>query len=83
HLQRPADALMHAIDRVVIHHVSVVESKQRTGVGTALLHRALDTARELGVQKVALDTWSFNDGARAFFQRHGFDVFNVRLWRDA
>ena len=27
-----------------------------------------------------LDVWSFNDGAKRFFARHGFEIFNERFW---
>jgi hypothetical protein len=26
------------------------------------------------------DVWMFNDGAREFFRRHGFMIYNQRLW---
>lgn len=33
--------------------------------------------------KVALDVWSFNDGALRFFEKNGLVPFNVRLWSKA
>jgi RimJ/RimL family protein N-acetyltransferase len=36
---------------------------------------------ELGVQQVALDTWSFNTAAQAFFAWCGYEIYNVRLRR--
>jgi len=34
----------------------------------------------LGITLVTADVWSFNDGARAFFRRQGFDQYIERLW---
>jgi ribosomal-protein-alanine N-acetyltransferase len=53
---------------------------RRRGVGGALLDAVRAAGQSVGIELVALDVWSFNDAARAFFQRHGFAAYNERLW---
>ncbi|MDQ3977976.1 MAG: GNAT family N-acetyltransferase [Actinomycetota bacterium] len=42
------------------------------GVGTALVHAAVGTARLMGAHKLSLQVWPHNRGARRLYQRHGF-----------
>jgi len=42
------------------------------GVGSALLARALEWAREVGAHKVALQMWPHNEPARALYEKFGF-----------
>ncbi len=37
-------------------------------------------ADDRDIRQVALDVWSFNERAEAFFRRHGFEAYNERLW---
>jgi putative acetyltransferase len=42
------------------------------GVGGALVRGAIDSARQLGAHKLALQVWPHNDVARRLYLRHGF-----------
>ena len=82
-LERSAEnALMYERARIYIHHVSVDENYQRQGVGSVLVEAISKLASEVEITKVALDTWSFNKEAQEFFERKGFEVFNVRMWQE-
>ena len=65
---------------IYIHHVSVRPSFRRQGVGTALLAAVRAAANDAGLTLIALDVWTFNDEARAFFVRNGFAAYSERLW---
>ncbi len=82
-VRRPESALRHALDLVYIHHIAVRRTHRGQGCGEALVQRALALAREEGIARVELDVWSFNEGARAFFRRQGFTVFNERMCIEA
>jgi ribosomal protein S18 acetylase RimI-like enzyme len=69
-----------AHELIYIHEISVRPGERRNGVGKSLLGAARAHGLSLGVPLVALDTWSFNEGALHFFQKNGFVPFNVRLW---
>jgi putative acetyltransferase len=42
------------------------------GVGSALMAKALEWARQMGVEKVALSVYPDNDAARALYRKFGF-----------
>ncbi len=64
-----------------LDQICVAASHRRRGHGERLVRAVLDIARSRGVDRVELDTWWFNAGARAFFARLGFSVQVVRLGR--
>jgi diamine N-acetyltransferase len=64
-----------------LHQLGVEQSARGRGIGRALLQRVERLAVELDADQVALDTWAFHTAARAFFQRCGFDVFDLQLRR--
>jgi hypothetical protein len=39
-------------------------------------------AAELSTTQVALDSWTFNTGARRFFEALGYSVYNLRFRKD-
>lgn len=80
-VRRPETPLHHAHDQVYLHHLSVGRAHRRQGVGSALIEAVHAAGKARGVDLLALDVWAFNDGARAFFRRHGFATYNERLWR--
>ena len=59
-------------DEVYLHHISVIPTYRRRGVGTALLSAVVEAGTVLGISRVALDVWRVNAPARAVFKAHGF-----------
>jgi len=59
-----------AIEAPWIRQFSVFPEHQRRGVGTALLHKA----RECSPTQLRLFTFRRNDKARAFYEKHGFQI---------
>ncbi len=79
-ISRHETSLHHASRTVYLHHLSVRPQYRRRGVGTRLLDAVRAAGRELGITLMAADVWTFNQEARAFFIRRGFEVYNERLW---
>lgn len=52
---------------------------RKDGIGAALMSAVRHAAEEHGVA-MALDMWSFNEVARAFFRSQGFEAYNERMW---
>ncbi|HEU0294987.1 MAG TPA: GNAT family N-acetyltransferase [Anaerolineales bacterium] len=71
-----------ALRYLLVDQISVRPTVQGKGVGVALIERAVALARELNVPKIQLDSWGFNTGAHAFFEKMGFEKFNHRFWRN-
>ena len=51
-----------------------------SAVAPGLMRTARAAAAELGITLLALDVWTFNEAARRFFRRQGFEAYNERLW---
>jgi ribosomal protein S18 acetylase RimI-like enzyme len=65
-------------DTGAISHLYVAPDSQRTGVGGALLTRALDDIRERGFERAVLWVLEKNYRARAFYERAGFRLDGAR-----
>jgi ribosomal protein S18 acetylase RimI-like enzyme len=80
HISRPESSSQYAYEMIYLHHISVRPAHRRRGLGCALIDALRAAADERGIDLLALDVWSFNDEARAFFTRSGFTSYNERLW---
>ena len=80
-IDRPETPFAHARRFLHIDQISVRQSAQGQGVGTVLIEQALSLGKELKVPKIQLDSWGFNTGAHAFFEKMWFEKFNHRFWR--
>ena len=74
---QPETVAVHAHRWLVINHIAVHPDHQHQGTGTALIQRAKEHARSLGLDQVTLNSWSFNAQAHHFFQTHGFEPFHI------
>jgi GNAT superfamily N-acetyltransferase len=61
-------------ESLYIDSLATAERFRRRGVAAALLAGAEREARELGLPALALDTRATNTGARALYERLGFEV---------
>lgn len=57
-----------------IDALATAEGFRRRGVAVALLEEAERQARECGLEALALDTTAANTGARALYERVGFEI---------
>jgi ribosomal protein S18 acetylase RimI-like enzyme len=75
-------SLLHPFERIYIHHLAVLQSREGRGFGTALVDGLLKSAKSRGISTVVLDVWTFNDRARQFLAGRGFTVFVERMWKN-
>jgi GNAT superfamily N-acetyltransferase len=68
-----------AYEMIYVHQIGVRAAFRRRGVGAALLGAVRAAAASRNVALLALDVWSFNADARAYFQSQGFAPYNERL----
>jgi ribosomal protein S18 acetylase RimI-like enzyme len=78
----PETVSRYAMTQVYIHHISISPRHQHQGYGERLIQAVKTLAHDKGITTIALDVWSFNTYARAFFARQGFTVFNERMWAE-
>jgi len=50
------------------------QSHRRSGAGSAMLRHIIETARQMGLSRLSLETgaWPYFIAAREFYRRHGF-----------
>lgn len=77
--EQPASPWKHAARFVYLEQMGVEPTRRGTGVGTRLLAAVREAARARGVAEVRLEVWAFNSGARAFWERHGFAPYQLRM----
>ena len=78
----PETPFRYAMSMIYIHHVSLKPEYQHKGFGKLLIEAIKVLAREIDISLIALDVWSFNIKAHAFFEKQGFKNFNDRMWQE-
>ena len=74
-------AFKYASRAIYIDQVAVLENYRGAGIGEELLNKAYEFAFENEIDQVELDHWSMNLTARYFFDKHGFQYFNERMFK--
>ena len=65
-----------------IHNLMIKEGHRYQGYGGAFIDYAKKTAKELGLTRMGIDFWHFNEPARKCFSRQGFEVLQHVMWLD-
>ena len=68
--------------RGFIYHLAVAETKQRHGIGSALLNTALQALRAEGIHKAALVVMANNAAGNAFWEQLGFTTRPDLVYRN-
>ncbi len=67
---------------LIVNHICVAPEFAHKGVGSQLLQRVEQWARALGVTRVSLDVWAFNESAAQFFLKTGYETYNIKMWKN-
>ena len=82
YVSRPANPYMNARKFVHVEEFCVDEKHQRMGIGRLLMETLRTTAREKGYPRIELDVWSFNEGAKQFYEAAGMHAFRTYMEMD-
>ena len=63
---------------IELRRIYLMKHAQGTGLGAALMARALEDAAAAAHTRVLLGVWDQSTRARAFYERHGFKVIGAR-----
>lgn len=66
------------IDDYNIIGIAVKEEFQRKNIGTLLLQKVIETAKENNVKSLSLEVDATNNKAIKFYEKHNFKVTNIR-----
>jgi len=67
---------------VYIHHLNVIEKYRNLGVGSNLIEKVHNIARENGINKIELDYWADNEFAQRFYEKHGYKNYREFAFRE-
>lgn len=69
------------VDMKTIHldDVCIDENCRKMGIGGLLMEYVTEWARSVGCNRMDLDVWEFNDGARRFYEKYGFVTQKRRM----
>ena len=83
YMERPAN--LHAKERRFTHvqEFCVGKAFRHMGTGRALMDALKSRARTKGYPRIELDVWSFNEGARQFYEAMGFSTFRYYMEMNA
>ena len=79
--KRPDNPFKYGKRRVYIHQLAVHANHRKKKIGTALFQEIQKLAKMEGIDHFELDSWAFNTEAHLFFQKMGFETFNIKMWR--
>jgi ribosomal protein S18 acetylase RimI-like enzyme len=80
-VERNENPFLFARRYILIDQISVRPQAQGQGVGKALLQQVEIAAGELGIPRIQLGSWDFNDSAHGFFQRMGYEKRYFEFWK--
>ena len=72
---RKENAFRYASRSLVVDQMAVSNAHRRQGIGSLLMDRVRSEADRRAVQRVELNVYSDNDGARRFYEGAGFGRF--------
>lgn len=70
----PSNPSLRPIRTLYVEDLCVDPAHAGRGVGSALMRRAEDCAREAGCYNIDLNVWAFNTEAIAFYEKNGYAV---------
>jgi ribosomal protein S18 acetylase RimI-like enzyme len=68
--------------RGFIHHTAVSGERQKNGIGSALVERAMVALEREGIHKVALVVFSRNETGNSFWEKRGFTRRDDLVYRN-
>lgn len=78
-IQPSESSVMKSRRSIMLHHIAVNISCQRNGLGGMLMEGLIAEAKARGLSQIDLDVWEFNDPAKRFFSKYGFETHYRRM----
>lgn len=79
--KRPDTVLINARSRLLINHLYVGAECRRRGIGSTLMEEMSTLATSRRVEEIALGTLAFNVDAQRFYQRMGYETYELKMWK--
>ena len=82
YVERPASPYMNARKFMHVEEFCVDETCRRMGVGKQLMDALKAAAKRDGYPRIELDVWSFNEGAKQFYEAAGMKAYRTFMEMD-
>lgn len=69
----------HALRYLEVGELGVLEGNKGKGVGTKIMEEVYAFARNLDIDEVQLNMWSFNEKALKFYEKLGFETYRRHM----
>ena len=79
--ESPAQTDIHDPDALELERIYVSRSFQGTGLGSCLMERAVEIAKQRGRKYLWLGVWEKNEKAISFYRKHGFHRIGTHTFR--
>ncbi len=66
---------------IYIDQIAVLSQYRRTGAGKLLMEQAEKFAKENSINRIALDHWTSNVIAAAYFKKNGYNPYEEKLFK--
>ncbi len=76
---KPETPYRHLLKYLEIQEIGTLQTKQRNGFGKQLIQKIKELAKDLGIERIELNMWSFNDNALKFYENLGFKTYRRYL----
>ena len=70
--------IYYVMDEAEIARIAISEDVRRQGIGKGLLDYTCECCKERQIERLLLDVREGNEGARAFYQKYGFQTDGIR-----
>lgn len=78
-IDRPENSYQYAVRYLYVAETGVFKQHRSAGYGEQLMQQVFDQAKSLGIGRVLLNVWAFNERAIAFYTRQGFKTRDMRM----
>jgi len=78
---KPDSVLKYGREQVYVHQIAVHDNFRRQHIGKALFDQIIKLAKHQRIDLIEVDTWAFNTNAYKFFEKLGFETYNIKMWQ--
>ena len=72
---------MRGMDFLDIDELCVDKDQSRQGIARSIMKYIENYAKEIGIERIELNMWEFNEEARSFYEKSGFKTYRRYLER--
>ncbi len=72
---------MRGMDYLDIDEICIDKDHRRQGIASSIMKYIENYAKKIGIERIVLNMWEFNEEARSFYEKSGFKTYRRYLER--